>query len=180
MFKRFINSTATSTRSATGIIQRNYASAASNKLSEFLSEEISGMQDAGTFKTERVITSPQSNLVSVEGTEGEVLNFCANNYLGLADNPQVIQGAENALSTHGFGLASVRFICGTQDIHKNLERSIAKFHGTEDTILYPSCFDANAGLFEAIFGPQDAIVSDKLNHASIIDGIRLCKAQKKL
>ena len=132
---------------------------------------------AGLYKSERVITTPQSVEIKVEDGS-EVLNFCANNYLGLADNPEVIQAAHDALDDHGFGLASVRFICGTQDLHKALEQSISTFFGTEDTILYTSCFDANGGLFETILGPEDAVISDALNHASIIDGIRLCKAQR--
>jgi len=132
---------------------------------------------AGLYKTERVITTPQSVEIKVQSGE-EVLNFCANNYLGLADNPEVIAAAHKALDDHGFGLASVRFICGTQDLHKQLEKTISGFFGTEDTILYTSCFDANGGLFETLLGPEDAVISDALNHASIIDGIRLCKAQR--
>merc|ERR1711976_1078135 len=129
---------------------------------------------------ERVITSPMSSEVTVKGSgPGEaVLNFCANNYLGLSNHPALIEAAQKAISSHGFGLSSVRFICGTQDLHKELEAAISKFHGTEDTILFPSCFDANASLFEAVLGPEDAVISDELNHASIIDGIRLCKAQR--
>ncbi len=132
---------------------------------------------AGLYKTERVITTPQSVEIKVKGGE-EVLNFCANNYLGLADNPHVIAAAHKALDDHGFGLASVRFICGTQDLHKQLEKTISEFFGTQDTILYTSCFDANGGLFETLLNEQDAVISDALNHASIIDGIRLCKAQR--
>ena len=132
---------------------------------------------AGLYKNERVITTPQSVEIKVQNG-GEVLNFCANNYLGLANNPEVIAAAHKALDDHGFGLASVRFICGTQDLHKQLEQSICEFFGTDDTILYSSCFDANGGLFETILGPEDAVISDALNHASIIDGIRLCKAQR--
>jgi glycine C-acetyltransferase len=132
---------------------------------------------AGLYKNERVITTPQSVEIGVQGGAG-VLNFCANNYLGLADNPEVIAAAHKALDDHGFGLASVRFICGTQDLHKQLERTISDFFGTDDTILYTSCFDANGGLFETLLGPEDAVISDALNHASIIDGIRLCKAQR--
>ena len=142
-----------------------------NRLTETLEE----IRAAGLYKTERVITTPQSVEIKVQGGE-EVLNFCANNYLGLADNPEVIAAAHKALDDHGFGLASVRFICGTQDLHKQLERTISGFFGTHDTILYTSCFDANGGLFETILGPEDAVISDALNHASIIDGIRLCKA----
>ena len=132
---------------------------------------------AGLYKTERVITTPQNVEIKVRGGE-EVLNFCANNYLGLADNPHVIAAAHKALDEHGFGLASVRFICGTQDIHKQLEKTNSKFFGTQDTKLYTSCFDANGGLFETLLNEQDAVISDSLNHASIIDGIRLCKAQR--
>lgn len=136
------------------------------------------MRSAGTYKVERVIESPQSASVRVQGRSEAVLNFCSNNYLGLSNHPALVEAAQQALSTHGFGLSSVRFICGTQDLHKQLEAAISKFHGTEDTILFPSCFDANAGLFEACLGPEDAVISDSLNHASIIDGIRLCKAQR--
>jgi glycine C-acetyltransferase len=132
---------------------------------------------AGLYKTERVITTPQGVAIRVQDGR-EVLNFCANNYLGLADNPEVIAAAHRALEDHGFGLASVRFICGTQDLHKDLEAAISRFFGTDDTILYTSCFDANGGLFETVLGPEDAVISDALNHASIIDGIRLCKAQR--
>ena len=135
------------------------------------------IREAGLYKNERVITTPQSVEIKVQDGS-EVLNFCANNYLGLANNPEVIAAAHKALDDHGFGLASVRFICGTQDLHKQLERTISDFFGTDDTILYTSCFDANGGLFETILGPEDAVISDALNHASIIDGIRLCKAQR--
>jgi glycine C-acetyltransferase len=135
------------------------------------------IQEAGLYKSERIITTPQGVQIKVQDGS-EVLNFCANNYLGLADNPEVITAAHQALDDHGFGLASVRFICGTQDLHKQLEKSISEFFGTDDTILYTSCFDANGGLFETILGPEDAVISDALNHASIIDGIRLCKAQR--
>eukprot|EP00435_Cladocopium_sp_Y103_P063242 s4_g24.t2 len=143
-----------------------------------LEEELQGMRTAGTFKVERVLESPQSGAVTVAGGSKPVLNFCANNYLGLSSHPALVQAAQETLSSHGFGLSSVRFICGTQDVHKKLEAAISEFHGTEDTILFPSCFDANAGLFEACLGPEDAVISDALNHASIIDGIRLCKAQR--
>ena len=135
------------------------------------------IREAGLYKKERVITTPQNVEIKVQDGS-EVLNFCANNYLGLADNPEVIAAAHKALDDHGFGLASVRFICGTQDLHKQLEGTISEFFGTDDTILYTSCFDANGGLFETILGPEDAVISDALNHASIIDGIRLCKAQR--
>ena len=140
-------------------------------------EELEGIREQGLFKSERIITSPQS--AEIELADGrKVLNFCANNYLGLADHPELIAAAREALDTHGFGMASVRFICGTQDLHKDLEKTIADFFGTEDTILYAACFDANGGLFEPLLGEQDAIVSDALNHASIIDGVRLCKAKR--
>jgi glycine C-acetyltransferase len=135
------------------------------------------IRDAGLFKSERVIASPQS--AEIELADGRrVLNFCANNYLGLADDATVIQAAKEALDSHGFGMASVRFICGTQDLHKQLERKIAEFFGTEDSILYAACFDANGGVFEPLLGEEDAIISDALNHASIIDGVRLCKARR--
>lgn len=143
-----------------------------------LEEELQTMREAGTYKVERVIQGPQAGAVNVAGGSEPVLNFCANNYLGLSSHPSLVQAAQSTMSSHGFGLSSVRFICGTQDLHKELEAAISKFHGTEDTILFPSCFDANAGLFEACLGPEDAVISDALNHASIIDGIRLCKAQR--
>lgn len=135
------------------------------------------IRDAGLFKSERVITGPQSAEITLEDGR-TVLNFCANNYLGLADHPDIIAAAKDALDTHGFGMASVRFICGTQDLHKQLEKTIADFFGKEDTILYAACFDANGGLFEPLLGEHDAIISDALNHASIIDGVRLCKAKR--
>jgi len=144
-----------------------------NQLSQTLEE----IRSQGLFKTERIITSPQDAHIAITGGK-RVLNMCANNYLGLADHPALIAAAKEALDTHGFGMASVRFICGTQDIHKELEAALTKFLGTEDTILYPSCFDANGGLFETLLTDKDAVISDELNHASIIDGIRLCKAQR--
>ncbi len=144
---------------------------------ERLTEELGGIQDAGLFKNERVIMTPQDSHVRV-GSGPEVLNLCANNYLGLAEHPAVLAAARAALDEWGFGMASVRFICGTQGIHKQLEAKLSEFLGTEDTILYGSCFDANGGLFETLLGPDDAVISDALNHASIIDGIRLCKAQR--
>jgi glycine C-acetyltransferase len=147
-------------------------------LQTILSDQLQEMRDAGTYKVERVITSPQSSMISVENMKNDVINFCANNYLGLSNDPELVEAAKATLDSHGFGLSSVRFICGTQDIHKELEQKISEFHGMEDTILYPSCFDANAGLFEGILTDQDAVISDELNHASIIDGIRLCKAQR--
>ena len=140
-------------------------------------DELASIQRDGLYKTEHVIVSPQSAQITLEDGR-QVLNFCANNYLGLADHPRVIEAAKQALDTHGFGMASVRFICGTQDLHKQLEARIAQFFGTEDTILYAACFDANGGLFEPLLGPEDAIISDSLNHASIIDGVRLCKAKR--
>ena len=147
------------------------------KNSERFQQTLDEIRAAGLYKQERIITTPQG--VSIRVQDGrEVLNFCANNYLGLADHPEVIAAAHKALDDHGFGLASVRFICGTQDLHKELEAAISHFFGTDDTILYTSCFDANGGLFETILGPEDAVISDALNHASIIDGIRLCKAQR--
>ena len=148
------------------------------KLNEAINKTLEEIKASGTFKEERVITSKQAAEIAVEGREEKVLNFCANNYLGLANSPELIQAAKESLDSHGFGLASVRFICGTTDIHKQLEALIAKFHGMEDCILYSSCFDANGGFFEALFNAEDAVISDQLNHASIIDGIRLCKAQR--
>ncbi len=142
-----------------------------------LSQTLQEIKSQGLFKTERVITSPQEAHIAIAGGR-RVLNMCANNYLGLADHPALIAAAREALETRGFGMASVRFICGTQDIHKELEAALAKFLGTEETILYPSCFDANGGLFETLLSEKDAVISDELNHASIIDGIRLCKAQR--
>ncbi len=149
-------------------------------LAEFekqLSQTLEEIKSQGLYKTERVITSPQDAHIAVAGGK-RVLNMCANNYLGLADHPELIKAAKKALDDHGFGMASVRFICGTQDIHKELEAALTKFLGTEDTILYPSAFDANGGLFETLLTEKDAVISDELNHASIIDGIRLCKAQR--
>ncbi len=148
-----------------------------SSLKQYLTAELQEVEKAGLFKKERIITSPQGADVMVEDG-GDVVIMCANNYLGLSSNPEVIQSAKDALDTHGFGMSSVRFICGTQDIHKELEEKIAKFYSTEDTILYAAAFDANGGLFEPLFGPEDAIISDELNHASIIDGVRLCKAKR--
>ncbi len=147
------------------------------KIKDHLTQELETIKDNGLFKKERIIASPQDAEITL--TSGEkVLNFCANNYLGLSSHPEVIQAAKDALDTHGFGMSSVRFICGTQDIHKELEAAVAKFYGTEDTILYAAAFDANGGVFEPLLGEQDAIISDSLNHASIIDGVRLCKAAR--
>ena len=147
------------------------------KSKPFLQTELNAIREAGLYKSERVITTPQG--AAIRTSDGnEVLNFCANNYLGLSSHPEVIAAAKRAIDTHGYGLSSVRFICGTQDIHKELERSISEFLGTDDTILYAAAFDANGGVFEPLFSAEDAIISDELNHASIIDGIRLCKAMR--
>ena len=146
-------------------------------MKDHLNEEIENIRQAGLYKSERIITSPQSNRIEVSSGQS-VLNFCANNYLGLSNHPEIIQAAKDSYDKWGYGLSSVRFICGTQAIHKELEQKVAEFLGTEDTILYSSCFDANGGLFETLLGPDDAIISDQLNHASIIDGVRLCKAQR--
>jgi len=147
------------------------------KIQQHLQAELQTIEENGIFKKERIITSPQGAEISISTGE-TVLNFCANNYLGLSSHPEVIQAAKDAMDSHGFGMSSVRFICGTQDIHKTLEKKIADFYGTEDTILYAAAFDANGGVFEPLFGENDAIISDSLNHASIIDGVRLCKATR--
>ncbi|MFT7335853.1 MAG: glycine C-acetyltransferase [Porticoccaceae bacterium] len=147
------------------------------KIKEFLQNEIQTIEDNGIFKKERIITSPQGAEITISTGE-TVLNFCSNNYLGLSSHPEVVQAAKDTLDSHGFGMSSVRFICGTQDIHKTLEKKIAEFYGTEDTILYAAAFDANAGVFEPLLAEGDAIISDSLNHASIIDGVRLCKASR--
>ncbi len=149
-----------------------------NTLKPVLEQELAEIEKAGLYKRERIITSPQGADITVQGGK-HVINFCANNYLGLSNHPKVIAAAKEALDTHGYGMSSVRFICGTQDIHKELEKKIAEFLGTEDTILYAAAFDANGGVFEPLFNEQDAIISDELNHASIIDGVRLCKAQRQ-
>lgn len=146
------------------------------KIKEYLQSELQTITDNGIFKKERIITSPQGAEITVNGET--VLNFCANNYLGLSSHPEVIQASKDTLDSHGFGMSSVRFICGTQDIHKTLEKKISEFYGTEDTILYAAAFDANGGVFEPLLGENDAIISDSLNHASIIDGVRLCKAAR--
>ena len=156
--------------------RRNFA-AGREALQTIVKQQIEEIRAAGTFKNERVISSPQSSLIGVV-SRGEMVNFCANNYLGLANHPAIVAAAKKALDSHGNGLSSVRFICGTQDIHKDLENKISRFHSMEDTILYPSCFDANGGIFEALLGENDAVISDSLNHASIIDGVRLCKAKR--
>ena len=147
------------------------------KIQGHLQNELKAIEDNGIFKKERIITSPQGAEITISTGE-KVLNFCANNYLGLSSHPEVVQAAKDALDSHGFGMSSVRFICGTQDIHKTLEQKIAKFYGTEDTILYAAAFDANGGVFEPLLGEEDCIISDSLNHASIIDGVRLCKAAR--
>src|SRR6187551_851684 len=147
------------------------------KIKEHLQSELQTIEENGIFKKERIITSAQDAEITISTGE-TVLNFCANNYLGLSSHPEVVQAAKDALDTHGFGMSSVRFICGTQDIHKNLEQKIANFYGTEDTILYAAAFDANGGVFEPLLGEEDCIISDSLNHASIIDGVRLCKAAR--
>ena len=147
------------------------------EIKTYLANELAAIKEAGLYKTERIITSPQKAEITVKNSDS-VLNFCANNYLGLSDNQRVIKAAKVTMNQRGFGMSSVRFICGTQDIHKELEHAISDYFGTEDTILYAACFDANGGVFEPIFGEQDAIISDALNHASIIDGVRLCKAKR--
>ncbi|XP_071851362.1 2-amino-3-ketobutyrate coenzyme A ligase, mitochondrial-like isoform X1 [Apostichopus japonicus] len=160
------------------MIVRHQATAAAVTMNNILHETLDSIREAGTFKSERIITTKQAAKIQVAGSNRKILNFCANNYLGLSSHPEVIEAAKLALDKYGAGLSSVRFICGTQDIHKELEEKISKFHGREDTILYASCFDANAGIFESLMTPDDAVISDELNHASIIDGIRLCKAQR--
>lgn len=147
------------------------------KLKNHLQDELKSIEDAGLFKKERIINSVQNTEITLS-TGQKVLNFCANNYLGLSSHPEVVAAAKDTLDTRGYGMSSVRFICGTQDIHKELEDKIAAFHQTDDTILYAACFDANGGIFEPLFSDEDAIISDSLNHASIIDGVRLCKAMR--
>ena len=146
-------------------------------MKDYLAAELKSIEEAGLYKKERIIITPQRADIRVNEGQ-EVLNFCANNYLGLSDHPRLIQAAKDAMDERGFGMSSVRFICGTQDIHKELEKAIAEYFHTEDTILYAACFDANGGVFEPLFGEEDAIISDALNHASIIDGVRLCKAKR--
>ncbi|KAM6966618.1 2-amino-3-ketobutyrate coenzyme A ligase, mitochondrial [Tautogolabrus adspersus] len=157
-------------------LNRSFAAVAEARA--VLESELDGIRAAGTWKAERIITSKQGRQITVDGSQGGILNFCANNYLGLSSHPAVVQAGIDALKAYGAGLSSVRFICGTQDLHKNLEQKLAQFHEREDCILYASCFDANAGLFEVLLGPDDAVLSDELNHASIIDGIRLCRAKR--
>ncbi|WP_298062844.1 glycine C-acetyltransferase [uncultured Rikenella sp.] len=147
------------------------------KIKQYLADELAAIESAGLYKHERIITGSQQAEITVTGDK-KVLNFCANNYLGLSNHPRLIEAAKRAMDTHGFGMSSVRFICGTQDIHKELEKAVSDYFGTEDTILYAACFDANSGVFEPILGEEDAIISDALNHASIIDGVRLCKAKR--
>ena len=146
-------------------------------IKEHLRQELIEIKEAGLYKTERIITSSQDAEITISTGE-KVINFCANNYLGLSNHPDVLQAAKDTMNTHGYGMSSVRFICGTQDIHKELEQKIADFYGFEDTILYAAAFDANGGVFEPLLGKEDAIISDSLNHASIIDGVRLCKAER--
>jgi len=147
-------------------------------IQSWLKDELQTIQDSGLYKGEKPITTPQGAYIRT--ADGETVNFCANNYLGLANHPKIVEAAIQGIRAHGYGMASVRFICGTQDLHKQLEKRVADFLGTDDTILYASCFDANGGLFETLLGPEDAVISDALNHASIIDGVRLCKAQRKI
>ena len=163
---------------AWNMMNRCVSSTAFTQMKEMINEELISIKKAGTWKAERVINTPQAAWIGVKGESSKLLNFCANNYLGLSSHPEVITAGKEALDSHGAGLSSVRFICGTMDIHVKLEKQIAAFHSKDDAILYASCFDANAGLFEALLKPEDAVFSDELNHASIIDGIRLCKAQK--
>jgi glycine C-acetyltransferase len=148
-----------------------------NRVQEFLQKELENIKEAGLYKNERIITSPQGAEITLNSGQ-KVLNFCANNYLGLSNDSKLVEAAKKSLDTHGYGMSSVRFICGTTDLHKELERTIAEFFGTEDTILYAACFDANGGVFEPLLNEEDAIISDSLNHASIIDGVRLCKAER--
>jgi glycine C-acetyltransferase len=152
--------------------------ATTDEFTSWLNSQLKQIRDSGMYKEERIIVSPQSSSVST--TSGDAINMCANNYLGLADDPEIIRASIDGMQNRGFGMASVRFICGTQDLHKTLENRIARFLGTEDAILYTSCFDANGGLFETLLGPEDCVISDALNHASIIDGVRLCKAERKI
>ncbi|XP_029506177.1 2-amino-3-ketobutyrate coenzyme A ligase, mitochondrial [Oncorhynchus nerka] len=163
-------------RPSTTTSTRGYAAIAEART--VLEHELETIRTGGTWKGERIITSKQGPHINVDGSHGDILNFCANNYLGLSSHPQVVEAGIEALKKYGAGLSSVRFICGTQDIHKDLEQKLAQFHEREDCILYASCFDANAGLFEVLLGPDDAVLSDELNHASIIDGIRLCRAKR--
>lgn len=162
------------------LLQYNQTRFASAKMSEHLKQNLKEIEEAGLYKKERVITSPQDSQITIKESGKPVINFCANNYLGLSNNEELIKAAKEGLDSHGFGLSSVRFICGTQDIHLELEKKIAQFHEKDDAILFAACFDANAGIFEALLEKQDAIITDKLNHASIIDGVRLCKSNRYL
>ena len=157
--------------------EQNHSIIMYGKIKQHLADELAAIESAGLYKRERIITGSQQAEITVTGDK-KVLNFCANNYLGLSNSPRLIEAAKRAMDTHGYGMSSVRFICGTQDIHKELEKAISDYFGTEDTILYAACFDANGGVFEPILGEEDAIISDALNHASIIDGVRLCKAKR--
>lgn len=178
MIQKLRNSPKSSTPEYTNNFKTlNFITTMYGKVKQYLKDELAAIDAAGLYKRERIITTPQRAEIKVEDGQ-RVLNFCANNYLGLSDNPRLIEAAKRAMDTHGFGMSSVRFICGTQDIHKELERAIADYFGTEETILYAACFDANGGVFEPILGEEDAIISDALNHASIIDGVRLCKAKR--
>ena len=148
------------------------------QMKDHLAKQLAEIKANGLYKVERTIITPQSSAIRIAERSGKVLNFCANNYLGLSDNPRLISAAKKAMDSHGFGMSSVRFICGAQDLHRELEKAIARYFHTEDTILYAACFDANGGVFEPLFTEEDAIISDALNHASIIDGVRLCKAKR--
>lgn len=148
------------------------------QMKDHLAKQLAEIKANGLYKVERTIITPQSSAIRITEHSGKVLNFCANNYLGLSDNPRLISAAKKAMDSHGFGMSSVRFICGAQDLHRELEKAIARYFHTEDTILYAACFDANGGVFEPLFTEEDAIISDALNHASIIDGVRLCKAKR--
>ena len=158
------------------VIELNYSNTMYGKMKDFLSQTLAEIKEAGLYKEERLIESAQQAAITVKGKE--VLNFCANNYLGLSNHPRLIKASQEMMERRGFGMSSVRFICGTQDIHKELEAAISDYFQTEDTILYAACFDANGGVFEPLFSEEDAIISDSLNHASIIDGVRLCKAKR--
>ena len=158
------------------VIELNYSNTMYGKMKDFLSQTLAEIKEAGLYKEERLIESAQQAAITVKGKE--VLNFCANNYLGLSNHPRLIKASQEMMNRRGYGMSSVRFICGTQDIHKELEAAISDYFQTEDTILYAACFDANGGVFEPLFSDQDAIISDSLNHASIIDGVRLCKAKR--
>ncbi|GIX99260.1 2-amino-3-ketobutyrate coenzyme A ligase, mitochondrial [Caerostris darwini] len=176
MYRSVLNKVLTEAQSMGKFENKKCSAWAATKL--IIDSQLEGIKEAKTYKKERIIVSKQAAHIRVKGGASSVINFCANNYLGLSSNPDIIEAGKAALDEYGAGLSSVRFICGTQDLHKQMEKKIAQFHGREDCIIYPSCFDANAGLFEVLLSPEDAVLSDELNHASIIDGIRLCKAQK--